>query len=103
MSINAKIILFFIRFFKFKPINKVEIRIHSSQNGQFKHIFKEKMLAFAKDITIKDPNHPEEAKNSELKEYMNYQRSLDHERLIYHALDYSKTELQNSKKNWITI
>jgi hypothetical protein len=45
------------------------------------------MLAFAKDITIKDPNHPEEAKNSELKEYMNYQRSLDHERLIYHALD----------------
>jgi len=54
------------------------------------------MLAFAKDITIKDPNHPEEAKNSELKEYMNYQRSLDHERLIYHALDYSKTELQNS-------
>ena len=27
---------------------------------------------------------------------MNYQRALDHERLIYHALDYSKIELQNS-------
>jgi hypothetical protein len=27
---------------------------------------------------------------------MDYQRALDHERLIYHALDYSKTELQNS-------
>ncbi len=54
------------------------------------------MLAFAKDISIKEPNHPEEAKNSELKEYMDYQRALDHERLIYHALDYSKTELQNS-------
>ena len=54
------------------------------------------MLAFAKDISIKEPNHPEEAKNSELKEYMDYQRALDHERLIYHALDYSKTELQSS-------
>jgi len=54
------------------------------------------MLAFAKDISMKEPNHPEEGKNSELKEYMDYQRALDHERLIYHALDYSKTELQNS-------
>ena len=54
------------------------------------------MLAFAKDISMKEPNHPEEGKNSELKEYMDYQRALDHERLIYHALDYSKTELQNN-------
>jgi hypothetical protein len=54
------------------------------------------MLAFAKNINLKEPNHPEEDKNSELKEYMDYQRALDHERLIYHALDYSKTELQNS-------
>ena len=55
-----------------------------------------RMLAFAKDISMKEPNHPEEGKNSELKEYMDYQRALDHERLIYHALDYSKTELQNN-------
>jgi len=54
------------------------------------------MLAFAKDISMRGPNHPEEGKNSELKEYMDYQRALDHERFIYHALDYSKTELQNS-------
>ena len=54
------------------------------------------MLAFSKDISKKEPNHPEEGKNSELKEYMDYQRALDHERLIYHALDYSKSELQNS-------
>jgi len=77
-------------------INKVEIRLHSSQNEQYKHKLSKRMLAFAKDISMKEPNHPEEGKNSELKEYMDYQRALDHERLIYHALDYSKTELQNS-------
>ena len=48
------------------------------------------MLAFAKDITQNNPNHPEESKNSELKEYMDYQRTLNHERLIYHALDEAK-------------
>ena len=53
------------------------------------------MLAFAKDITKNDPNHPEESKNSELKEYMDYQRTLNHERLIYHALDHAKASLQN--------
>jgi len=52
------------------------------------------MLAFAKDITQNMPIHPEEAKNSELKEYMDYQRKLDHERLIYHSLDHAKTDLQ---------
>jgi hypothetical protein len=52
------------------------------------------MLAFAKDITQNMPIHPEEAKNSELKEYMDYQRKLDHERLIYHSLDHAKNELQ---------
>ena len=57
--------------------------------------FEEKMLAFAKDITQNNPNHPEESKNSELKEYMGYQRTLNHERLIYHALDLAKTSLQN--------
>ena len=54
------------------------------------------MLAFAKDITKNNPIHPEESKNSELKEYMEYQRSLDHERLIYHALDQAKSKLQSN-------
>jgi len=52
------------------------------------------MLAFAKDITQNMPIHPEESKNSELKEYMDYQRKLDHERLIYHSLDHAKSALQ---------
>ena len=42
------------------------------------------MLAFAKDITKKISSHPEEDKNSELKEYLDYHRALNHERLIYH-------------------
>ena len=58
------------------------------------------MLAFAKDITQNSPNHPEESKNSELKEYMGYQRPLNHERLIYHALDLAKTSLQNHMKEF---
>lgn len=53
------------------------------------------MLAFAKDITKTNPSHPEESKNSELKQYMDYQRALNHERLIYHALDQAKNDLQN--------
>jgi len=57
---------------------------------------REKMLAFAKDITQNKPRHPEEDKNSELKEYMDYQRKLDHERLIYHSLDHAKTYLQEN-------
>lgn len=52
------------------------------------------MLAFSKDITQNMPIHPDESKNTELKEYMDYQRKLDHERLIYHSLDHAKTELQ---------
>ncbi|MCH8314292.1 MAG: hypothetical protein IID17_15055 [Nitrospinae bacterium] len=54
------------------------------------------MLAFAKDITQTKPRHPEENKNSELKEYMDYQRKLDHERLIYHSLDHAKNILQEN-------
>ena len=53
------------------------------------------MLAFAKDITKNIPTHPEEDKNSELKEYLDYHRALNHERLIYHSLDHAKTNLQN--------
>ena len=54
------------------------------------------MLAFAKNINQNNPSHPEESKNSELKEYMDYQRTLNHERLIYHALDQAKTCLQSN-------
>lgn len=57
------------------------------------------MLAFAKDITKTDPSHPEEDKNAALKEYMDYQRSLNHEKLIYHALDHAKTGLQDAIQN----
>lgn len=57
------------------------------------------MLAFAKDITKTDPSHPEESNNSRLKEYMDYQRSLNHEKLIYHALDHAKSGLQSAIQN----
>ena len=53
------------------------------------------MLAFAKDITQEPPSHPEEEKNSELKEYLDYQRKLNHERIVYHSLDHAKTLLQD--------
>ena len=54
------------------------------------------MLAFAKDITQKEPNHPEEGKNAKLKEYMDYQRRINHEKLIYHSLDHAKNYLQKT-------
>ena len=54
------------------------------------------MLAFAKDITQKEPNHPEEGKNAKLKEYMDYQRKINHEKLIYHSLDHAKNYLQKT-------
>ena len=54
------------------------------------------MLAFDKDITRKNPQHPEEEKYPELKEYMDYQRKLDHERIVFHSIDRAKTRLQES-------
>ncbi|MFQ5451269.1 MAG: hypothetical protein ACE5E9_11625 [Nitrospinaceae bacterium] len=54
------------------------------------------MLAFAKDITQDNPQHRDEANNPKLKEYMDYQRKLNHEKLIYHALDHAKTYLQKN-------
>ena len=54
------------------------------------------MLAFAKDITQKEPNHPEEGENAKLKEYMGYQRGINHEKLIYHSLEHSKSYLQKT-------
>ncbi len=52
------------------------------------------MLAFAKDITQNQPNHRDEDKNPELKNYMNYQRNLDHTRIVYYSLKHAKNELQ---------
>ncbi len=52
------------------------------------------MLAFAKDITQNQPKSSKESENDELKQYMEYQRKLNHERLVYHSLDYAKTHLQ---------
>jgi len=54
------------------------------------------MLAFAKDITQKEPDHPEEGQNPKLKEYMDYQRKIHHEKLIYHSLDHAKSYLQKT-------
>jgi len=54
------------------------------------------MLAFAKDITQKDPKHPEEGNIAKLKEYMDYQRKINHEKLIYLSLDHSKSYLQKT-------
>ena len=54
------------------------------------------MLALAKDITRTDPKHPAESSNSELKKYMDYQRALDTEKLIYHCLEHAATYLQKN-------
>ncbi|CAI2717297.1 hypothetical protein [Nitrospina watsonii] len=54
------------------------------------------MLAFALDITKTQPSHPDEANNPKLKEYMDYQRALNHEKLIFHTLDHAKTGLQTA-------
>jgi len=51
------------------------------------------MLAFAKDISEKAPVHPEESKNVKLKEYMEYQRKINHEKLVYYSLDHAKAFL----------
>jgi hypothetical protein len=51
------------------------------------------MLAFAKDITQNQPKVSKESDEDELKQYMDYQRKLNHERLVYHGLDYAKTHL----------
>ena len=44
----------------------------------------------------KNPNHPEEGQNAKLKEYMDYQRKINHEKLIYHSLDHAKSYLQKT-------
>jgi hypothetical protein len=54
------------------------------------------MLAFAKDITQSQPKHRDEDKNPELKNYMNYQRKLNHVRIVYYSLKHAKTDLQEN-------
>ncbi|MFQ5443118.1 MAG: hypothetical protein ACE5EK_00750 [Nitrospinales bacterium] len=52
------------------------------------------MLAFAKDITLAEPHHPEETQDAELKQYMDYQRKLNHKRLVYYALEHGMNLLK---------
>ena len=54
------------------------------------------MLAFAKDISLKNPAHADEVKNPELKNYMNYQRKLNHTRIVYYSLKQTKRQLEDS-------
>ena len=56
------------------------------------------MLAFAKDITRSDPRHPQEGQDAELKQYMDYQRMLNHKRIVYYTLEYSLNELKSNIK-----
>ena len=57
------------------------------------------MLAFAKDITQNQPKTSKESENDELKQYMEYQRKLNHERLVHHSLEYAKNHLQLNIQN----
>ncbi|NIQ02061.1 MAG: hypothetical protein GWM98_17990 [Nitrospinaceae bacterium] len=54
------------------------------------------MLAFAIDISRTGPSHPEEKNIPKLKEYMQYQRGIKHDKLVYHALDHAKTYLEKA-------
>ena len=54
------------------------------------------MLAFALDITQNKPANSKESEDDELKHYMDYQRKLNHERLVHHSLDFSKNQLQEN-------
>ena len=54
------------------------------------------MLAFSKDITQKEPRHPQEDKDSRLKGYMDYQRKLNNIQIVYNALKHGKTQLEDT-------
>jgi len=56
------------------------------------------MLAFAIDTTHPQPEHPQEGQNADLGRYMEYQRKLNHDRIIYHSLDHAKSDLQQKIK-----
>ncbi len=79
-----------------KKVKCLEIKHYFVHNDRTRNFFRNIMLAFAKDITQREPNHPEEDNNSKLKEYMDYQRKINHEKLIYHSLDHAKNYLQKT-------
>lgn len=54
------------------------------------------MLAFALDITQNKPANPKESENDEIKQYMDYQRKLNHVNLVKHSLEYVKNQLQET-------
>ena len=54
------------------------------------------MLAFALDITQNKPANPKESENDEIKQYMDYQRKLNHVNLVKNSLVYGKNQLQEN-------
>jgi len=54
------------------------------------------MLAFALDITQNKPKNSKESDNDELKQYMDYQRKLNHESLVKHSLEFAKNKLEEN-------
>ena len=55
---------------------------------------RDNMLAFVLDITQNKPSNSKENENGEVKQYMDYQRKLNHINLVKHSLDYAKNQLQ---------
>ena len=54
------------------------------------------MLAFALDITQNKPANPKESENDGIKQYMDYQRKLNHVNLVKNSLEYAKNQLQKT-------
>ena len=54
------------------------------------------MLAFVLDITQNKPANSKENENNEVKQYMDYQRKLNHINLVKHSLEYAKNQLQEN-------
>ena len=54
------------------------------------------MLAFVLDITQNKPANSKENENDEVKQYMDYQRKLNHINLVKHSLEYAKNQLQEN-------
>ena len=54
------------------------------------------MLAFALDITQNTPKSSKESDDDELKQYMDYQRKLNHVNLVQNSLQYAKNQLQKN-------
>ena len=54
------------------------------------------MLAFALDITQNKPKSSKESDDDELKQYMDYQRKLNHEKLVKLSLEFAKNQLEEN-------